>query len=718
MTSALREQLGIGIDAQSWDVDDFRLWASNARGVVLYAPTSLRLGRNSTGRPAAAVTQNLRWRDGIYQSLGGSATLGFFDDDLSDVDRCRRDREWRRVVCAGASVADAPSFVPLEMRDLQLTATVDRRSARLLAPELTSTRTATFELTAAGASEWVAAVTDGGAVAGSIRMSYRYPRLLKPGTVTITIHGAQVFNELARQLGGAVGDPPRATAARIADAWSSLFTAGALGLSIDPPTTGERADGLMDQVHEELFSALFVPVRSDGQPAGKYELRWRHPSDVPDTSLSVSAAGWTWVTAALDCELSTLLRTVDPADVLTTYATASVPTRVVVESAAEVSSVEVSLDFGDGRPPAVFTCDGSGMTRQVAIAAERPEQVTATYHARVLFADPDSSAVEVAGVAAYAAGCLSVDLRPGTWIRRHTIYLYAQRDGQILTTGSEDGSGDVITVTALYQPGGAPPIRRAARITTGVPLTLTYPVPPGSPTGSLHLTALGTVGGKLITASVPVDATAESIYLLVTGDTLRVVNPADLPSESDPVAEQLRAGQSRPLVTWRSAPRAEADREIDVITDVVLIPQPTDVSCWAAALAMVVSARDRASRSAEAVALQAGMDVSTGYGWSQIRAAVNAWNLVEEGPRSAEPAEWARMLEAWGPIWIVEIGAPYHAVVLGGIRGDGTAEGTRVTLYNPWPPGVGVIESKSFLDFDSDFGLGAGAGAAIVHARN
>jgi hypothetical protein len=65
---------------------------------------------------------------------------------------------------------------------------------------------------------------------------------------------------------------------------------------------------------------------------------------------------------------------------------------------------------------------------------------------------------------------------------------------------------------------------------------------------------------------------------------------------------------------------------------------------------------------------------------------------------------------------VVEVGAPYHAVVLAGVQGDGTPEGTFVTVYNPWPPQVGAVETKSFLEFDQEFGLGAGADAAMVHA--
>lgn len=97
--------------------------------------------------------------------------------------------------------------------------------------------------------------------------------------------------------------------------------------------------------------------------------------------------------------------------------------------------------------------------------------------------------------------------------------------------------------------------------------------------------------------------------------------------------------------------------------------------------------------------------------------AVAAWGLRQIGPASAMPDVWANLLQSNGPLWIVEVGNPYHAVVVGGIHGDGTPEQTILTIYDPWPPNQGAVdEQKAFLDFDSDFSLGAGADAQIVSA--
>jgi Papain-like cysteine protease AvrRpt2 len=160
----------------------------------------------------------------------------------------------------------------------------------------------------------------------------------------------------------------------------------------------------------------------------------------------------------------------------------------------------------------------------------------------------------------------------------------------------------------------------------------------------------------------------------------------------------------------------EEKKQISINFQVELVPQPTEVSCWAAALAMVISFRDQASYTVEDIASSANMDITRGYGWNNIRAAVSTWGLREEGPMCAAPDYWASLLQTNGPLWIVEVANPgAHAVVLVGMHGDGTPEGTSVTLNNPWPPNQGVAEEKTFLDFEREFDLGAKANAMIVH---
>ncbi len=138
-----------------------------------------------------------------------------------------------------------------------------------------------------------------------------------------------------------------------------------------------------------------------------------------------------------------------------------------------------------------------------------------------------------------------------------------------------------------------------------------------------------------------------------------------------------------------------------------LVPQPTDVTCWAASIAMLTGT------SVDEVVELAGMNTTDGYGWGDIQRAVSAHGLTEIGPACGGPDYFAPLLER-SPLWIVEVGAPYHAVVLAGLNGGGQWDDTMATIYNPWPPGSGAVETKTFAEFADEYELGAGAMAQIV----
>lgn len=149
--------------------------------------------------------------------------------------------------------------------------------------------------------------------------------------------------------------------------------------------------------------------------------------------------------------------------------------------------------------------------------------------------------------------------------------------------------------------------------------------------------------------------------------------------------------------------------QISVQQSVSLVPQPTETSCWAASIAMLVG------KTPQEVVDEAGLTLTDGYGWDQIEPAAKKLGLAELAPACGMPDLLASWLQNNGPLWVVEVGAPYHAVVVAGVEGDGTVDGTHVTVYNPWPPNSGAIETPTFAAFEQDFELGAGAKASILH---
>lgn len=720
------EKIGVTSGGAHWDVEGYRLFASAIQGVVLYVPNMLRLAREG-GRYRAGLTCTQSWNGNGYEVRGGSALLGLFGDESVENDASALADQWRRVLLnTGYKESPSPRFLPLPLREVRLTSTADAAQARATEEPASSqnSRTLVLDLTAAGVQAWERAIREKSPVTGGVRLSYLYPQLMPQATARVTLHGPQVHAQLVATLSKAVDGTLYGRSDEIRAAWSALVRGGAIEISLfdtpplDPAVPrAEILDRISEQAREQLFDTLFEPWPCSASGTGSlYALRWKSASDATNAGLTVTVEGWTWLRASLEAELSALLGALDESYIQITYESVSVPVSLVVDPSPSVSSVALSIDFTEGHPPQAPVFGSAGGIRQFPISTQRPERVGVSYRVMGVFRN-NWPVIEDTGTATLMPDGNRIMVRPETWVHRHTVYMYVRRGDRIISSSDADPT-DYLALTATYQASylGAP-IRAASRITPQTPIEFSYPVPPGQTVGKATLGAVGMVGGKLVRASdLAIEETEDAIYLLVDGTRVQIVGRNVVISEVDALIGRLRSANARPVISCSVGPLPEDTRELDTEVEVALIPQPTDVSCWAAALAMVVSTRDQASTTPEAVATQAGMDLETGYGWTDIRRSVTAWGLVEEGPRSAMPEEWARLLSDWGPIWVVEIGAPYHAVILGGVHGDGTPEGSYVTVYNPWPPGLGAIESKPFYDFAEEFGLGAGSEAAMVHA--
>ena len=130
---------------------------------------------------------------------------------------------------------------------------------------------------------------------------------------------------------------------------------------------------------------------------------------------------------------------------------------------------------------------------------------------------------------------------------------------------------------------------------------------------------------------------------------------------------------------------------------VPLIPQPNSTSCWAASMAMVVSYWTRSSVSPEMIAGAVNLSLDSCYGWEPLYDAANRFYFRTIPSGCYYGDTWMDFLTRYGPLWLVEVGDPSHAVVLTG--GDGES----FSINNPWPPRVGRRENKTFTELTSDF---------------
>lgn len=138
----------------------------------------------------------------------------------------------------------------------------------------------------------------------------------------------------------------------------------------------------------------------------------------------------------------------------------------------------------------------------------------------------------------------------------------------------------------------------------------------------------------------------------------------------------------------------------DLWHEVPLVQQLTGMSCWAACAAMLVGWRDCIEIDAEDVARGSGRWNANRDGLEpkDVEAFARAWDLVVARPREISVPALRGLLEEHGPLWVGEASPGLHVIVLAGMYGDGTPEGTFVRIADPWPVGRGERYTIPFSD--------------------
>lgn len=171
------------------------------------------------------------------------------------------------------------------------------------------------------------------------------------------------------------------------------------------------------------------------------------------------------------------------------------------------------------------------------------------------------------------------------------------------------------------------------------------------------------------------------------------------------IVSTKQAGKSvSPLFAETTVQRQEeGDHSFDTRHNVPLVPQLTNMSCWAAGAAMLVAWRHNVTVDQEEIAHRVGY-------WAQYQhagldaedtAMFAAWGLTPEPIQSYTASAFADLLEQYGPLWVAAKTAPgVHVVVVTGISGDGTADGTTLFINDPWPVGAGSQYWVTYRDFE------------------
>lgn len=121
-------------------------------------------------------------------------------------------------------------------------------------------------------------------------------------------------------------------------------------------------------------------------------------------------------------------------------------------------------------------------------------------------------------------------------------------------------------------------------------------------------------------------------------------------------------------------------------TDVELINQPNDMSCWAASAAMVVGWLERMSVDPTAIVAGTGdwAAYTKGLNPSDVPSLASAWGLIQESPQSYSIDGLRTLLQNKGPLWVGAAVPGLHAIVITGMYSDGTVDNTFVRINDPW----------------------------------
>lgn len=143
--------------------------------------------------------------------------------------------------------------------------------------------------------------------------------------------------------------------------------------------------------------------------------------------------------------------------------------------------------------------------------------------------------------------------------------------------------------------------------------------------------------------------------------------------------------------TWRSL-----GVNLDISHRIILYGQPTNMTCWSAAATMLLGSNMCVGPGGANLDPQGGLRPQ----FENVRVFADAFGLSMEAPQSWTVQGLANLMRR-RPLWVAGWVPSGHAVVYGGMHGDGTVQGTLIVIYDPWPPGRGEVRGELYGDWVS-----------------
>jgi hypothetical protein len=189
----------------------------------------------------------------------------------------------------------------------------------------------------------------------------------------------------------------------------------------------------------------------------------------------------------------------------------------------------------------------------------------------------------------------------------------------------------------------------------------------------------------------------------------RKAQPAVIPGvPAKPVATGASRAHALSMLTGRRALALSRPLDYEVPGTVGELRQPSRMSCWATTYTMLVGWRDQASSPIERALGDVGQKwvnlfrADTGSSAEQEAELFAAAGLVAEPLASYTLEAWEGMLRQYGPLAVIIDVDPsdkraMHMVVVAGIHGDGTADGTTLTIADPARGDKRAVKFSAFL---------------------
>jgi len=138
-------------------------------------------------------------------------------------------------------------------------------------------------------------------------------------------------------------------------------------------------------------------------------------------------------------------------------------------------------------------------------------------------------------------------------------------------------------------------------------------------------------------------------------------------------------------------------RRAGIFYDFTLVPQPTQNSCWAAAITMLLAAHG-INTDLETVAKRVGYNLNKLLSYDDIPMLAQTWGLEVLPPQNLTMEGWRNLLRSHGPIWVARatdfVEGIDHATLVVGL-----SHREEFILANPWPPNKGKIDTMNLESF-------------------